>query len=131
MTLHVGVRLPAPSPLAALSPPAARSAVPPRGAAPRRARPAPQSQLDRALNDAMQVPQPEATTFAALGLPAPLVTALAEREIHAPFSIQARALPDALAGRDVLGRAQTGSGKTLAFGLPVLTRLGGVGRKAA
>ena len=86
-------------------------------------RPAPQSQLDRALNDAMQVPQPEATTFAALGLPAPLVTALAAREIHVPFSIQARALPDALAGRDVLGRAQTGSGKTLAFGLPVLTRL--------
>ena len=40
-----------------------------------------------------------------------------------PFAIQARVLPDALAGRSVLGRAQTGSGKTLAFGLPLLTRL--------
>jgi len=38
---------------------------------------------------------------------------------------RARALPDALAGRDVLGKAQTGSGKTLAFGLPALTRLAG------
>jgi superfamily II DNA/RNA helicase len=88
------------------------------------ARPAPQqSQLDRALSAAMEVPAPAPTTFAALGLPAPLVSALAQRGIHAPFAIQARALPDALAGRDVLGRAQTGSGKTLAFGLPVLARL--------
>jgi superfamily II DNA/RNA helicase len=71
----------------------------------------------------MEVPQPEATTFAALGLAAPLVSALAAQDIHQPFAIQARALPDALAGRDVLGRAQTGSGKTLAFGLSVLTRL--------
>ena len=47
----------------------------------------------------------------------------AARDIREPFAIQARALPDALAGRDVLGRAQTGSGKTLAFGLPLLTRL--------
>ncbi|HEY7275054.1 MAG TPA: DEAD/DEAH box helicase, partial [Trebonia sp.] len=49
--------------------------------------------------------------------------ALAAHDIREPFAIQARALPDALAGRDVLGRAQTGSGKTLAFGLPLLTRL--------
>ena len=52
-----------------------------------------------------------------------LVTALAARGIIGPFAIQSRAIPDALAGRDVLGRAQTGSGKTLAFGLPMLTRL--------
>jgi len=45
-----------------------------------------------------------------------------------PFAIQARALPDAIAGRDILGRAQTGSGKTLAFGLPMLARLHGVPR---
>jgi superfamily II DNA/RNA helicase len=56
-----------------------------------------------------------------------LVSALAQRGIDAPFAIQARALPDALAGRDVLGRAQTGSGKTLAFGLPMLSRLAGAG----
>jgi superfamily II DNA/RNA helicase len=74
-------------------------------------------------------PAPEPTTFAALGLPAALVDALATRGIEAPFAIQSRALPDALSGRDVLGKAQTGSGKTLAFGLPVLTRL--ASRRAA
>jgi superfamily II DNA/RNA helicase len=62
-------------------------------------------------------------TFTELGLPVPLVAELAGRGIGEPFAIQSRVLPDALAGRDVLGRAQTGSGKTLAFGLPMLTRL--------
>jgi superfamily II DNA/RNA helicase len=62
-------------------------------------------------------------SFQALGLPEPLVTALARRGVTSPFAIQVRALPDAVAGRDVLGRGQTGSGKTLAFGLPMLTRL--------
>src|ERR1022692_3517395 len=79
--------------------------------------------LDRALREALLVPPPAAMTFSELGLPAVLVGALAARGIHEPFAIQARALPDALAGRDVLGRAQTGSGKTLAFGLAVLARL--------
>src|SRR5205809_3159240 len=45
--------------------------------------------------------------------------------LSTPSPIQAAALPDAVAGRDVLGRARTGSGKTLAFGLAVLTRLAG------
>jgi superfamily II DNA/RNA helicase len=62
-------------------------------------------------------------TFAQHGLPAAVVAELARRGIGEPFAIQSRVLPDALAGRDVLGRAQTGSGKTLAFGLPMLTRL--------
>jgi superfamily II DNA/RNA helicase len=62
-------------------------------------------------------------TFADLGLPAALVAALADRGIAAPFPIQARAIPDALAGSDVLGRGETGSGKTLAFGLPLLSRI--------
>jgi len=83
------------------------------------------SELDRALAAALAAPQPEPTTFAALGLPDALVTALAARGITGPFAIQSRALPDALSGRDVLGKAQTGSGKTLAFGLPALTRLAG------
>ncbi|MEV0400071.1 DEAD/DEAH box helicase [Actinoallomurus sp. NPDC050550] len=65
-------------------------------------------------------------TFAELGLPAPLVSALERRGITAPFPIQAASVPDALAGRDLLGRGQTGSGKTLAFGLPVLAGLAGV-----
>ena len=64
-------------------------------------------------------------TFQSLGLPDRLISALARRDVTAPFAIQARALPDAVAGRDILGRGQTGSGKTLAFGLPMLTRLVG------
>ncbi len=62
-------------------------------------------------------------TFADLGLPAPLVAALAEQGLRELFPIQAAALPDALAGRDVLGRGRTGSGKTLTFGLATLTRV--------
>jgi superfamily II DNA/RNA helicase len=79
--------------------------------------------LDAALDASAQRSYPPAPSFADLGLPAPIVRALGERGIKEPFAIQARALPDALTGRDVLGRARTGSGKTLAFGLPVLTRL--------
>ena len=64
-------------------------------------------------------------TFAELGLPSPLINALARQEITTPFPIQSAAIPDVLTGRDVLGRGATGSGKTLAFGLPLLARLAG------
>ena len=64
-------------------------------------------------------------TFAALGVPAPLVAVLAEDGITVPRPIQAAVLPDALAGLDVLGSAQTGSGKTLGFALPLVARLAG------
>jgi superfamily II DNA/RNA helicase len=64
-----------------------------------------------------------AVSFAAAGVPAPLVAALAAVGITAPFPIQAAALPDALAGRDILGRGQTGSGKTLAFCIPLAAGL--------
>ena len=64
-------------------------------------------------------------TFAELGVPAPVVMALAGAGITMPFEIQAAALPDALAGRDVLGRGRTGSGKTLAFAIPLVARLAG------
>ncbi|MEV0152904.1 DEAD/DEAH box helicase [Micromonospora sp. NPDC050686] len=67
--------------------------------------------------------EPAAPDFAALGLPDQLVRTLARQGITAPFEIQRATLPDALAGRDVLGRGQTGSGKTLAFGLPIIARL--------
>ncbi|RMH76998.1 MAG: DEAD/DEAH box helicase [Actinomyces sp.] len=60
--------------------------------------------------------------FAELGVPAPLVEALAARGITRPFAIQTATLADALAGRDICGRAPTGSGKTLAFGIPLLAR---------
>lgn len=66
--------------------------------------------------------------FAALGLPDPLVRALRREGITTPFEIQRATVPDALAGRDVLGRGQTGSGKTLAFGLPMLARVAAGGR---
>ncbi|HEV7979540.1 DEAD/DEAH box helicase [Amycolatopsis sp.] len=69
-------------------------------------------------------------SFAELGLPEPLLAALREAGITSPFPIQIATIPDALAGRDVLGRAQTGSGKTLAFGLAMLTRLNGGRAKA-
>lgn len=64
-------------------------------------------------------------SFADLGLPHPLVRALNAEGITRPFPIQEAAIPDALAGRDVLGRGPTGSGKTFTFGLPMLARLSG------
>ncbi len=63
-------------------------------------------------------------TFAGLGLPADLVNALAREGITEPFPIQELTIRDALAGRDICGKAKTGSGKTLAFGLPLLSRIG-------
>ncbi len=63
------------------------------------------------------------TTFGTLGVPASLITVLAERGITTPTPIQAATLPDSLAGRDVLGRGRTGSGKTYAFLLPLVARL--------
>jgi superfamily II DNA/RNA helicase/cold shock CspA family protein len=61
--------------------------------------------------------------FADLGVPSNLVERLAARGITEAFPIQEAAIPDALAGRDVVGKAITGSGKTLAFGLPLMARL--------
>ena len=69
-------------------------------------------------------------TFASLGVPSSLVDVLDADGITTPFPIQAATLPDALAGRDILGRAKTGSGKTLGFALPMVARLAG-GRTAA
>lgn len=65
------------------------------------------------------------TTFTDLGLPADLAAVLSERGIETPTPIQAATLPDALAGRDVLGRGRTGSGKTYGFLLPLVARLAG------
>ncbi len=64
-----------------------------------------------------------AGSFAGMGLAPTLVSALAAQGITNPFPIQDLTIPDALAGRDVCGKAKTGSGKTLAFGLPLLQRL--------
>ncbi|MGD1011937.1 MAG: DEAD/DEAH box helicase [Acidimicrobiales bacterium] len=64
-------------------------------------------------------------TFADLGVPADVIALLARDGITSPFPIQAATLPDALAGRDVSGRAPTGSGKTLAFAITLVQGLGG------
>ncbi|MFI6442769.1 DEAD/DEAH box helicase [Streptomyces sp. NPDC050759] len=64
-------------------------------------------------------------TFASLGLPEGVVRKLAQNGVTTPFPIQAATIPDALAGKDILGRGRTGSGKTLSFGLPTLARLSG------
>ncbi|WP_317452496.1 DEAD/DEAH box helicase, partial [Streptomyces sp. CBMA29] len=68
--------------------------------------------------------------FSELPLDPALVAALDADGVTEPFPIQAATLPDSLAGRDVLGRGRTGSGKTLAFGLPMLTRVKALGRRA-
>ena len=63
------------------------------------------------------------TTFASLGVPENLVAPLDAAGIETPFPIQAATIPDALAGRDLCGKAATGSGKTIAFGVPLLARV--------
>jgi superfamily II DNA/RNA helicase len=69
-----------------------------------------------------------ADTFTALGVSEPIAQALRMRGIDTPFEIQARVIPDALAGRDVLARSRTGSGKTLAFAAPLVERITPSGR---
>ncbi|MFI8089761.1 DEAD/DEAH box helicase [Streptomyces sp. NPDC086080] len=68
---------------------------------------------------------PPIVSFAGLKLPVEVLRTLSGLGMREPFPIQAATLPDALEGRDVLGRGRTGSGKTLAFGLPLLTRTAG------
>lgn len=63
------------------------------------------------------------TSFADLGLSAPIISALTDLGYEKPSPIQAECIPHLLNGRDVLGMAQTGSGKTAAFSLPLLHNL--------
>ncbi|MCQ6556023.1 DEAD/DEAH box helicase [Streptomyces sp. C10-9-1] len=70
-------------------------------------------------------PQEPQVTFADLGLPEGVVRKLAQNGVTVPFPIQAATIPDALSGKDILGRGRTGSGKTLSFGLPTLAALAG------
>ncbi|PIF03844.1 MAG: DEAD/DEAH box helicase [Propionibacterium sp.] len=70
----------------------------------------------------------EGPSFASFDLPQPLVSELNRMGIKTAFPIQAATIADALAGRDILGRARTGSGKTLGFGLPLLASLAASGR---
>ncbi|MCX4759938.1 DEAD/DEAH box helicase [Streptomyces sp. NBC_01275] len=84
---------------------------------------APQGEF--ALPVAVTPPLPPAATFAELDMPVELSKTLTDLGLREPFPIQAATLPNALAGRDVLGRGRTGSGKTLAFGLALLARTAG------
>ncbi len=63
-------------------------------------------------------------SFADLGVPAPIVRWLSAQGITSAFPIQEMTLPDALAGRDLCGKAPTGSGKTIAFGIPMVASVG-------
>ena len=120
----------------------AHTSLPASGGRPRRSRPQPgprrrqgparstshPSELEQALAASVTAAAPPSSAdFDGFGLPQPLLTGLRRQGVRAPFPIQARALPDALAGHDLLGRAETGSGKTLAFGLPMLARVAAAG----
>ncbi len=76
------------------------------------------------VDDAPRVaPSSAPVAFADLGLPDTIVRRLERQGKHNAFPIQSAVIPDALAGRDVAGRAPTGSGKTLGFGLPLVAGL--------
>ena len=60
------------------------------------------------------------TSFADLGLSAPVLQALKDVGYEAPSPIQEQGIPPLLEGRDIIGQAQTGSGKTAAFGIPII-----------
>ncbi|MFE6283015.1 DEAD/DEAH box helicase [Streptomyces sp. NPDC057877] len=81
-----------------------------------------QDTQDTQDTDVEQAPE---ITFAGLGLPEGVVRKLAQNGVTSPFPIQAATIPDALLGKDILGRGRTGSGKTLSFGLPTLATLAG------
>ena len=62
-------------------------------------------------------------TFNAMGLPEVLVHSLQQMQFNEPTPIQAKAIPLALKGQDILGSAQTGTGKTGAFGIPLVAKI--------
>jgi ATP-dependent RNA helicase RhlE len=70
-----------------------------------------------------EIPTTTTDSFASLGLSEPIQRALTALSFTAPTPIQAGAIPQLLAGRDLLGVAQTGTGKTGAFALPIIQHL--------
>ncbi|MEW2045712.1 DEAD/DEAH box helicase [Streptomyces sp. NPDC005476] len=83
------------------------------------------AEAEQAAEVVDETPETPELTFADLGLPEGVVRKLAQNGVTSPFPIQAATIPDALAGKDILGRGRTGSGKTLSFGLPLLASLSG------
>ncbi|MBQ0847613.1 DEAD/DEAH box helicase [Streptomyces sp. NPDC057620] len=86
---------------------------------------APEVTEEHAAPEVSAAPETPEVTFGDLGLPEGVVRKLAQNGVTSPFPIQAATIPDALAGKDILGRGRTGSGKTLSFGLPLLAQLSG------
>ena len=91
------------------------------------------TRTDTGFNDSVteEIDESADVSFADIGIPSALVERLARDGIVKPFPIQVASIPDALAGKDVLGRGRTGSGKTLSFGLPMLARLAEGGKARA
>ncbi|TDU02955.1 superfamily II DNA/RNA helicase [Streptomyces sp. 846.5] len=96
---------------------------PQQGAPRRRQSTAPQGEFEMPVSTTPSLPPVAA--FSELDMPSGLLATLTREGVTEPFPIQAATLPNALAGRDVLGRGRTGSGKTLAFGLALLARTAG------
>lgn len=82
-----------------------------------------QSVLDQELDKVANQQNVMAENFAELNLPGSVIAILNKSNIVKPSPIQSSAIPDILAGKDLLGKAETGSGKTFAFGLPSLVKL--------
>ncbi len=81
-------------------------------------------ELDLEFDEASELESVESEpTFSDLGASEAVIAALAVRGVISPFEIQARVIPDAIAGHDVLAKSRTGSGKTLAFAIPIVERL--------
>jgi superfamily II DNA/RNA helicase len=98
----------------------------PQGAQRRRRRPRrPTETLAPAPVTSLSTDDYVPTEFVELGVPPEVDLGLHAAGFTAPFAIQTKAIPVALTGRDVCGRARTGSGKTLAFGVPMLARMDG------
>ncbi|MFJ1580687.1 DEAD/DEAH box helicase [Streptomyces sp. NPDC088182] len=85
----------------------------------------PETSATSVVDEASGADETPGLTFGDLGLPDGIVRKLTQNGVTAPFPIQAATIPDALAGKDILGRGRTGSGKTLSFGLPLLATLAG------
>ncbi|MFJ1758265.1 DEAD/DEAH box helicase [Kitasatospora sp. NPDC088134] len=96
-----------------------------RGSSGRGARQGSSAQGEFAMPVSTTPALPPVESFGELDMPKALLSTLTRQGVTSPFPIQAATLPNALAGRDVLGRGRTGSGKTLAFGLAVLARTAG------
>jgi len=98
----------------------------PRGASREKRRPPRPAEHRTPASTFVPNPEPYAPTgFRELGVPELVDMGLHSAGFSTPFAIQTKAIPVALEGRDVCGRARTGSGKTLAFGVPMLARLDG------